>query len=389
MEQPNDESTVVSSLLILNNHCILEISKYLELYDTINLSKACHRLKSLAETQMLRKFTELTIDRAMIMSGKSFVNDVLSHVGSHLVRLECALQGVIVNYFWPIINNKCKHLKEVELAEWNERTLQDYSHFTCFGSVEVLSLVDCKFHSSSNFLASFRSLKNLWSENGLDASMVTTLFRNNRNLIDFSFNANHFDDWEMDMRCFDMVPKLEELRIDLPDASEYTTLVNMNLKKLELWCTDTNINDLLIQLAEKGLLEKLDLKFADLGKRSFEILKRFTKMQSLVIVNYSEHEKELQIMPSFGWPENLTELNLDGLPILFDTFLSAIAQLKCLEKIDLWRAHCVENEVAIFNDFDYLCKRILKAINHRDERKLLTVVLPIDVRCGRDGSQVN
>lgn len=75
------------------------------------------------------------------------------------------------------------------------------------------------------------------------------------------------------------------------------------------------VNDLLIQLAEKDLMEELDLKFPHWDELTFDILKR-SKRQSLIIV------------------------------------------------FDLWMHSCVENEKGIFNDLDYLCKRILTAINH-------------------------
>lgn len=46
-------------------HYILGISKYLGLYDTINLSKTCQRLKNLAETILFKQISELTIDFAI------------------------------------------------------------------------------------------------------------------------------------------------------------------------------------------------------------------------------------------------------------------------------------------------------------------------------------
>lgn len=386
MEQVLDGSKVKSSLLALNNDCVLEISKYLGLDDVINLSKTCHRLKDLAETTMFKKYSDLTIDRTMILRGQVYINNILSHIGPYVVELKCRLMDVSEQYFWSAINNKCKCLKKLSVEEWHDVTVHNFSNFYCFRTVEVLFLCDCNFNSKSNFLKSFGGLKTVICDNTGTASDALLLY--NRNLKSFCF-----DSWVIDMRYFNNVPKLEALYINIPAVSEYKSLVDMkHLKKLGLWCSDRNINSLLSELAEKGIMEELELSCVRFDEHTSEILKTFTKVQLLsVYCDNNFEEYDFNIRPSFGWPPNLKHLSLDGIEISVDALISAIKQLKSLENVDLWRCGYEEGELSIFNDLNYLCRRILNVLesNHRNQRKILSIILPVDVDCSGDRSQVN
>lgn len=416
MEQPVEskhmedmEATVVEStlnemntpsLLILNDDCLLEIAKHLNLYDTIDLSKTCHRLKGLATTFMFKKFSQLTIDSEMFSDdgGEELIHEVLSHIGSHVVKLKCSFGQLKLKYFWSIVNKTCKQLKHIEIDYWVERSPQNFQQFTCLRNVESVDLTFCRFHSSSNFLSTFRSLTRFSSYNSVDD--LAMLLRNNRNLTSCQFvpvfriqcpkDSDDSDEEQMDFRCFEMVPKLKELSIDLPHADGFSVLAKMRLENLELWCKGRHINQLLIHLDEHECMEKLTLRDIKLNAQSMNILKsKFTKLRSLTIEygkNYSDRHDAFSTLP-IGWPENLTELILQGVSISFDMFLATLRYFKRLTMFDLRRSSGVnQSDEKKFYNINFMQPQILAATRYQHK---LTVVLPMVIHgSGERSSEV-
>lgn len=410
-----------ASLLILNDHCLLEIAKHLNLWDTINLSKACRRLKNLAETFMFKKFSEFTIKNGMYCDddGEKVIYKDLSHIGPHVKKLKCSLRMLKLKHFWMIINRTCKQLKHIEIEQWKEKTAQNFLEFTCFENVESIDLHLCRFHPNSSFLSSFRNLTQLSSHNAMKFSELAMVFRKNPNLascqfvpvstgifmnnpfIEFNVNSKHpipplhsvffpnvidmyreIDEEmnEMDLRCFDLVPKLEELSIDVPHVESYPILAKMKLKTFDVYCSnDRLINQLLIQLDEHECMEKLTLRQVDMNVQSMNILKsKFTKLRYLHIDCEDDdfHYHYLPTLP-IGWPKNLTELILNGVMVSFDMFLATLRHLKRLENFSLRWSYCAnENDEEKFYNVESIQQEILKATSYEHK---LTVVLPMAV----------
>lgn len=402
MEQSNDShmETIVStkngpntssvSLLILNDDCLLEISKYLDLYGTISLAQTCRHLKSLAAAFMYRKFSKLTIEYSMYRYGETFINYILSHVGSYVVKLECnysmheAMRQQEAVNIWPIINDKCKHLQHIRITWWHQKSAQDFSEFTCFRNVNSLELNACNLNSNSNILASFRNLKHFSSHNAVLMNDLVMLLRNNRNLRSCEFTpvSSFFDfmkrdeSWDvMDWRCLEMVPKLEALQIEVPRPDEYTILAKMKLKKLGLDSSSHggDINQLLIQLDEHECLEELKLdQFLDV--QSMNILKsKFKKLRRLVIGDGDDSNFDFHTLPIL-WPENLTELTVRSVSVSFEMFIATLRHLKQLERFDLTDAFGPDiSDEEKFYDIDLVQREILKAVRYHHK---LTVYLP-------------
>lgn len=378
-------TSTFESILKLNDVCLLEVSKHLDIHDTINLAKTCHHWKDVAEKMLFKRYTELTVNRSMLMNGH--ISDVLSHVGQYVETLKCNLNGVngeLEKRFWSAVNNKCKCLKSIVIELWSEQTVQNFTDFDCFKSVEKLDLDECTLRTGSKFSLSFRNLKHLCCSNSLTEADLKALFKSNSNLIALSYMGRM--GMGSTIRCFEMVPKIEALRTAIPYVPDYETLINFNnLKKLDLWCEYRNINDLLIRLANKGIIEELDLSMILCDQRTFEILKRFTKLQLLSIENLSG----ITIKPTTNWPPNLKYLALEDFKISVETLLSTIKQLKVLEKIDLFSCGCIKRELRKFNDLNYLSGQIFKVMDQRDPQQLLIVTLPQDVDCDKDNSEVH
>ncbi|KAJ6647006.1 hypothetical protein Bhyg_02224 [Pseudolycoriella hygida] len=377
----------------LNDHCLLEITKYLDLFDVVNLAYTCRRLKKFADLFLFKKYTTLKIDKNLIKRGFAWIDKVFACVGPHLVTLDCDLEGMRADHFWPAINAHCTNLNDISINGWRERKQIDFRHFDCFDSVSSLSMLECRLHQKSNFYWTFCNLSFLSLDNSANGNDVKILLSNNNNLYSLAFRTEKIGKaYEIEMRWLRMVPGLQELRIEVCRQDEYGELANaVSLTTLELWCEETNINELLSLLAKKNKLETMELVSVKFDRYTGDIMKQFTTLERL-FVNAPEldmyGEDRFILTPLFTWPPNLKQLALVGHVALLENLTAAVRQMKMLEKIDFNQCHCRQSDIPLYNDLKYLCQTLFEAMSGRKKGTVLEVVVP-GIRNADDKSSPN
>lgn len=108
-----------SSLLMLNDYCLMQIFKFL---DYVNLAKTCDRLQDIANRSRVHKFKRIEISVVSISpieretKGEEFA-DILSVIGRHILSFQIFNgNGFIIDQ----IRDKCRNVNSLELVYFGE-----------------------------------------------------------------------------------------------------------------------------------------------------------------------------------------------------------------------------------------------------------------------------
>lgn len=293
-----------STLLILNDHCLMEIFKFLEDRDCINLAKTCHRLRNDAVSAIALKYKELALQVSPTINSYSFSReydaypnkktmaeliDTLSLIGEKALSLKFI--GTIPSIHK--ILRKVPNLKELKLdKDFVTSHLSDY-----FSKNNQLESLECQY------------------ENGV-------------------------------FKLLKMLPNLTGLRLayDLPDRPDLNETFNdifclNGLTKFSL-AGHYNCNQLLIKLAKNLKLLELDIH-ACMDEHTFDIIKSFENLERLSMKNRT---RLLSVPENVVLPPQLKCIKFGGIEISCDCFLSVVKNLKLLYEFDIGDGYIVENE---------------------------------------------
>lgn len=309
------------SLLMLNDDCLMAISKFLNYKDYINLGMVCTRLRAVAskyknihlikydgnvahcgyisyhlEPRYKRKIR-------MIRNLRTELLEFLSAVGENVLSVKITDGANLA--LLEILAEKCKNLRTVNVENYE-------------GPLHFKNLTELKF--GSNVTVTIEQLK-YCVENSPDIK---------------SFEYNGDCDRKF-MELLKMLPKIKNLKVKhvyksrrLNQALFDSLLAMKNLTSFS-FRSNSNRNDFLIELGKKVNLLKLEF-YMPCNKESFDVLRYF---RNLEVLSMNIDKGLVQVLEVTELPVMLKIVKLDGIKISCNSFLSLIKQMKFLKEIDL------------------------------------------------------
>lgn len=317
-----------SSLLMLNNDCMLNIFKFLELFDYVNLAKTCDRLLNIAisdnkfdhvevlvtdeNKSVVEHYFEDALENNILLSNNEFV-DIVSVIGRQLLSIKIYFAN---DFILQTLSDNCTNLKSVEV------------HHSLDGNDFYSAL---KLHRLRN-LKEFKISKCVYQVSELEACFINNPDIESLKLDGISENF---------MELLQLLPKLNKLKLPIGHAQQVQHLLNLNVLTKLSFHTYGNCDNILEILAKKTNLVELKFSYNFIGrnyrrKDIFTILKSFRNLQVLSITNSSSYW--VGIPEKTVFPPNLKYIKLDVIWMTCSNILSIVEQLDFLEEMDLGHA---------------------------------------------------
>lgn len=293
-----------SSLLMLNDECLIHVLNYLNVYDLVNVAKTCYRLQNVADIcaykykkvrVVANKYTGITTEK---------LSNVLSVIGEHVSSVELDNANFFI---FKTIRNNCSNL-------------------------ESIKLMDCKEPLQLQCFRNFKELK--FDDARVTISELKNCFANNPNIENLEYECWYDNELISFIELLDMLPKLKSLRIyDLPISfvhhQQFQHLLHLDgLTKFSFQSLE-NCNQLLIELAKKLNLIEIDFTM-DFNDHTFDLIKSFENLEYLSMSSYNWKKSWLSKTPLY--PPKLKRLKLDCIKMSCKTFLLVVRQLEFLEE---------------------------------------------------------
>lgn len=304
----------VPSLLQLNDDCLIEIFKRLELLDFVNLSKTCVRLKNVAGNSFVQKFKSVAINdfcdeyyserNATVKVTKRQFCNVLSVIGWRVLSIEID-EGD--EFIVRAVTSKCKNVNSLSLL-YSECSLNECPQLQEFTNLKELQIYKCEI--------SKRTLRQI--------------FINNPDIERLKY------DWAYKglVKLLRLLPKLKRLSLAVIETSlavnEVPNLFHLKNVTDFQFGSFTNCNKFIIELATKWQLVKLDF-YSEFDEKTFGSLKLFEKLEHLKMgstrsCNLPEHTV---------FPSNLHSIHFLNICFTHRMLASIVNVLKLLERIHL------------------------------------------------------
>lgn len=301
----DEVATSEPSLLLLNDDCLIQLFKRLELLDFVNLAKTCVRLKNVAGDTFVHKFQSVVINDereeypTSIKVTKQQFSDVLSLIGGRVLSIELC-DGY--DFLLQTVTDKCKNVNS--LALWYcklniSRQLQE------FKNLKELRIYDCDISNFHLFL----------------------IFINNPGIETLAY------DWAYKgfSKLLRLLPKLKDLRLDRIiglNSKKFPNLFHSKEVTSFQFYSPVNCNKFLIEIATQWKLVELDFDF-DTNKETFDLIKLFENLENLRIARGGT------IPTHTVFPPKLKRISFYAIRLTYRSLASIVKQLKLLEQIRL------------------------------------------------------
>jgi len=315
MEQYVKLNTEQPSLLMLDDHCLLQIFEFLSFEDSMNLAESCNRLRQVAES-IFKKYSKVAVDSIMMGKGIKHIERVFSYVGRHVLSLKIHYTetGCADDIILSTIINSCDELKNTIIEGFvcrNDTSSDSDSLVYRCDNVEMLTLFNCMVNVS--FLENFRKLKYLNVRKSrlhgkIGTNQLTTVLEN---LEEMQLQWANFDD--------DIIDKLTLFKkLTLFNAAYYRNVElepivwPANLKRLRLWNFKLTFNGLVSMIGQLKSLECLDLFFCDVIYSDIDRFEDLTVLsqQIVTVMVHGDDKQQLNlILPESarGYTSSYTE----------------------------------------------------------------------------------
>lgn len=330
---------------MLNDDCLREIFSYLDLIDLTKISKVCQRFATLAETvfkshehvdvTFIRIYSDITL-----LEWKEVLETMGHHIKSLFIKPQSFLNPPGIKMFKLILNNCC-NLETLSLEEFS-LTQSVYQLKPLLRRLKTLILDNCTVRQ--NFMDMFNAswlLETLHFKNSYEVTGARVYLLTNLKTLAFTLCGNiqpvylsqllmHQQNLEsLSLICCDRITssilrdiglystKITELNIEFSPGHRYNCrqedliyIANLpHLKKLQFECdTSINISSLLTIIAERNLLEELNVSCRTINEDSFEAILKLTNLKVLHINRTNVSEKWLSKIGEHL--VNLTELHM-------------------------------------------------------------------------------
>lgn len=364
---PKRQQTCVS-LLMLNDHCLLELYKYLGLDDFISLSRTCQHLKHIANL-FNKVYSAFKINVNVDNKRKDYLEYVISNIDENITEISIDYKNSKIPMNVRKLSEGCPSVNNLAITNWEVNVTECDNH--CFDNLETLTMTNCDFQSSGGFFEIFKNLKavNFCQFRNLTTKHLEKLFRKNSDIESFVWNPlpsnGAFDQFEL----FVLLPKLAAvgLKVDKKINDLDLSAQLNNLTKLQLFCSGETISEFLHKLAKtskNSTLKELELIRVRVDDLFFYALYYFQQLELLAISTWSYWE----LKPPVDWPQKLKHLRLESFIISMDGFMWTIKQLESLEDVDVESSTVAQEDRHFFKDLDKLSQVISPALAHNRKR---------------------
>lgn len=326
-------------LLMLNDDCLLHLFRYISLVDLGSIKDTCQRLSRLADQSFkLRKNKLLTIDSSSMFADMWN----LKHFGKLIDSLE--FDGLYKQYatcemlFEMIAKYSNEKLKSISLSLDGEVVASDES-FKCLEKIlKNVHIIKLSWFPNDNqidlLLGYCENLKEVHI-NGEDMRRGTHWFTKNTNITCLNLSGL-YDDGILDDIC-EKFKNLESLTLDCVSNSsnKVYNLSRLNhLSKLKIGGYH-NVGHVLLNFANKNVLQYLCVSYLDMNKSLALALGLFPNLKELVFENfYTFEENELNILSKKL--VNVEKLSfMDCEEITFENITKIVENLLNLKEISI------------------------------------------------------
>lgn len=306
----SNEQTNKTSLLILNNNCLIKIFQFLPLDNLLNLHKTCHRLRDVVYSVCALKYKEIVIIVENNKKSNKLFLDILTVIGQHVSTMEIYDPNEFV---LQTIREKCNNIKTVNLWCYNGRLqLPDPKNLKGLKVTGVWIDTTMSFRELKNCFESIPDLESLEWDGLYEPSLIKLL---------------------------KMLPKLQSLRFrNLPPFlhlnQEFQDLLSLNgLTKLS-FRSDEKCDLILLEVAKKLKLAELDISMP-FDEDSVRILKSFQNLEYLSITQWRDELMESWFSDATVFPSKLKRIKIANPKISSNTFLSIVDRLQFLKEFDV------------------------------------------------------
>lgn len=306
-----------STLLILNDYCLMKIFEYVELTDYVNLYKTCHRLRDVCDIVCSKKYKKIELGTRNYDNysnkkiSKQEFSDALSVIGRHVLAIEIGQARQVI---LDIIVENCKNLKSLKM--WRGKSALKLQKFR---NLKEFRMVSCPKRAMMN-TAEWRSF-----------------ITNNPELESLECTQCYEEDI---MELMKLLPALKRLHFIYGTSADFhLTQACQNVLNLDgltklVFFSDMNCNQILIELAKKMNLVELDV-LMDFNAESLQIIKTFRDLEVLSISNFYVAFQAEWFLGASVFPPKLKCIKIDGIKMSCTTFLSIVKRLKFLDEFDL------------------------------------------------------
>lgn len=304
-----------TSLLLLNDFCLVKIFQSLELRDLVNLTNTCQRLRDVTELVSSIKYKDIvvgvhgvtcTLDSYM-QSQKEFTA-TMAFIGKHISTIEM-FEGN--NFITETIGKYCKNLTQLHLL-----VMENFK--------EQLQLPQRKFPN-------LKELK-LFANTTVDEVKIFFYCNADIESLEWCFDNDAY------MALLPMLRKLKSLRlsfilqpVDFAPNRLIQHLIRLDgLTKLTFEI-NTNCNDLLVQLATHLNLMELCV-YIHVDGDTFEIIKLFKNLEVLSLGCGNRNERT-HFPDNIVLPPKLKDITLSNFDISCSAVISLVKQLTLLKEL--------------------------------------------------------
>lgn len=318
------EGTAISSekppsLLLLNDDCLMQIFKCLELLDFVNLSKTCVRLKNIAAGTFNPRFNIVRMNDIaddsdypkqypMVDVTRRQFCDFLTVIGWRVQSVE-TYEGR--DYFFREVTHKCENVTSLSLKfiESPTLSLRTCPHLQGFKTLTKLEIIECE----------------------IAKDILRQIFLNNPGIVTFRC------DWMYKglVKLLKLLPKLKTLELERIETLRARTFRNFfHLKEVKEFSfySRLNCNKFVVEIAAKWSLVSLDIQ-CDFDDETFDSLQLFENLENLRI---RETAKSYVVMPERTvFPPKLKSISFNRTKLTFRKLASIVDELKLLKRINV------------------------------------------------------
>lgn len=304
-DQTKSEKT---SLLMLNDHCLMKIFQFLNVQDFVSLNETCNRLRNVCASVCALKYKEIEVSvRHKEKSRKQF-SDILSVIGQHVLDIEVDDAQRLT---FEVIREKCNKINSIKF--WRPY-FNNSINFSDFKNLKELKVYDSSMslYGLKNWLSSIPDLESL------------------------EWNCEYEPGF---MALLKMLPKLQSLRLSFLPRGIYLSRDLQHLLRLDgltkfSFRSRHNCNRLLMELGKKINLVELNVVIPFDGD-TLGTIKSFQNLEVLSMVQMFEDWKISWFSDATVFPSKLKHIKVAGIKLPCITFLSLVGKLKFLEEFDI------------------------------------------------------
>lgn len=415
--QPPEQGSNAHILVALNDDCLQEVFRRLELLDLTRIAEVCKRFNKEAKKTFERKYKHLKLEYGSDFSGQpEALEGMFGHFGSSIQTLSTeAYASESETFILQLINRYCNPtLKSLELRAFDlegnfEHIMPMLSRLetltliecTCYfvnvlsncTELQKLRLENCTFLEENRFLEQqFMRLEevHLISNNGINEATLERFLDSSTTLLRLSIDENERCSTSQVLRSIgENLTNLQELSFcqaienqnNFQDNVQYLNRLT-SLKSLKLDFNQQPVRPLMDALSSHQIpIEHIEIYNGQIDTTAIESLSMLKQVKTLGINGSSGLTDEFLVELGKKLPE-LKVVHLKDLNTIDNSRLTTIGLKKMVlhaNKLSLLKIQLVYSIVIDIDDY----KMMLKSVQNRPEKIALLIELT------SDGGKVN